>query len=155
VEAQQAFARFWQVWPRKVAKAKAEKAWTKLAPDPEMEARILAAVAAQANTPGWVKDGGAFIPHAATWLNGRRWEDEVGPVAAPAPDSAAMDVPEAMREDFVRRVAKSCDEGWGFSQHGYPVVNSRGEMYRRLASGAMEEHYGPRYTADGRRIAAR
>ena len=27
-------------------------------------------------TEDWMKDGGQYIPHAATWLNGRRWEDE-------------------------------------------------------------------------------
>jgi len=25
----------------------------------------------------WTKDNGQYIPHAATWLNGRRWEDEL------------------------------------------------------------------------------
>jgi hypothetical protein len=30
----------------------------------------------------WVKDNGQFIPHASTWLNGKRWEDELE--AAPA-----------------------------------------------------------------------
>ena len=25
----------------------------------------------------WIKDGGNFIPHAATWLNQQRWEDEL------------------------------------------------------------------------------
>jgi DNA replication protein DnaC len=29
----------------------------------------------------WLKDGGQFIPHPATWLNGRRWEDEAPPAA--------------------------------------------------------------------------
>jgi hypothetical protein len=24
----------------------------------------------------WTKDGGQFIPHPATWLNQKRWEDE-------------------------------------------------------------------------------
>jgi len=24
----------------------------------------------------WQRDGGQFIPHPATWLNGRRWEDQ-------------------------------------------------------------------------------
>ena len=45
---------------------------------------IVAAVRAQSSWPEWTKDGGQFIPHAATWLNARRWEDErPGPVASP------------------------------------------------------------------------
>ncbi|MNY63023.1 hypothetical protein D3C86_1999290 [compost metagenome] len=25
----------------------------------------------------WLKDGGKYVPMPTTWLNGRRWEDEV------------------------------------------------------------------------------
>ena len=28
------------------------------------------------DTEQWQKDDGKFIPYPATWLNGRRWEDE-------------------------------------------------------------------------------
>jgi hypothetical protein len=28
------------------------------------------------NSQQWTKDNGQFIPMPATWLNGRRWEDE-------------------------------------------------------------------------------
>jgi DNA replication protein DnaC len=28
-------------------------------------------------SPQWTKDGGQFIPHAATWLNQERWNDEL------------------------------------------------------------------------------
>ena len=27
----------------------------------------------------WTRDCGQYIPHAARWLNDRRWEDESGP----------------------------------------------------------------------------
>lgn len=70
------FEAFWQAYPRRVGKADAIKAWQKLAPDVELRARMLAAVTVQAKSRDWLKDGGAFIPHPATWLNGRRWEDE-------------------------------------------------------------------------------
>ena len=26
-----------------------------------------------------MSEGGRYIPHPATWLNGRRWEDEINP----------------------------------------------------------------------------
>ncbi len=70
------FAEFWSAWPRKVGKAQAEKAWTKLHPSDDLVAAILRAIAAQSRSPQWLKDGGQFIPHPATWLNGKRWEDE-------------------------------------------------------------------------------
>jgi hypothetical protein len=30
----------------------------------------------------WQKDNGEYIPHASTWLNGRRWEDEISSASA-------------------------------------------------------------------------
>jgi hypothetical protein len=49
----------------------------KLALDDVLVGRILAAIQHQAKTDGWRKDGGKFIPHPSTWLNNRRWEDEL------------------------------------------------------------------------------
>jgi hypothetical protein len=60
-----------------VAKKDAEKAWEKLGPDEKMLKEILTGITKASLTPDWQKDGGRFIPHPATWLNGRRWEDEV------------------------------------------------------------------------------
>lgn len=68
---------FWQAYPRKVSKAEAEKAYRKLKPDAALQATLLAAVALQAKSQDWTKDEGRFIPHASTWLNQRRWEDQV------------------------------------------------------------------------------
>jgi hypothetical protein len=70
------FDTFWQAYPRKVGKGQAEKAWLKLNPDGAIVGKIMQAIAWQANQPGWTKDGGKFIPHPTTWLNGKRWEDE-------------------------------------------------------------------------------
>jgi hypothetical protein len=73
------FDRFWTAYPRKTAKPKALQAFVKLRPDEALLSAILAAIAVQATWEQWTKDGGQFIPHPATWLNGRRWEDQ-GPV---------------------------------------------------------------------------
>lgn len=72
------FDEFWKRWPKRVARADAEKAWAKIAPDAKALRRILAAVAEQSRLPDWTKDGGKYIPHPGTWLNGKRWEDEAG-----------------------------------------------------------------------------
>ncbi len=71
------FRQFWQSYPRKVSKAEAEKAYRKLKPDQSLQATLLAAVALQAKSQEWTKDGGQFVPHASTWLNQRRWEDQL------------------------------------------------------------------------------
>lgn len=78
------FANFWNPYPRKTAKVQAQKAWAKLNPSPELQAQILAALAVQKQSEQWMKDGGAFIPHASTWLNQRRWEDQL-PSSTTAP----------------------------------------------------------------------
>jgi hypothetical protein len=71
------FGEFWACYPKKVAKTKALKAWRALNPDADLVTTILAAVERHTKTPKWIKDGGEFIPFPATWLNQRRWEDEI------------------------------------------------------------------------------
>jgi len=71
-----AFDRFWALYPRKVAKEAARKAWDKLKPENGTVQKILDAVKLQARSQQWQRDGGQFIPHAATWLNQKRWNDE-------------------------------------------------------------------------------
>ena len=69
------FDDFWRTYPRKTGKAQAVKAWNKLKPDDHQQAiGILPDHVAY-----WHRVGTAtqFIPHPATWLNGRRWEDEL------------------------------------------------------------------------------
>ena len=69
------FEAFWTAYPRKTAKAAASKAFARLRADDAMLEVIVAAVNRQAKSEQWRKDDGQFVPHAATWLNGRRWED--------------------------------------------------------------------------------
>lgn len=70
------FDAFWQAYPRKVGKDAARKAFDKRKPDAALLALMLAAVAKQARSDAWLKDGGDYIPHPATWLNQGRWMDE-------------------------------------------------------------------------------
>lgn len=71
------FSRFWSLYPNRKGKADAEKAWAKLKPTDELFAQICEGLAKQVTCHDWTKDGGKFIPHPATWLNGKRWTDEV------------------------------------------------------------------------------
>lgn len=70
------FEAMWAAYPRKEGKADAEKAFRKLAPDAAQLAEILAAIERQKASPQWREEGGKFVPHCSTWLNGRRWEDQ-------------------------------------------------------------------------------
>jgi hypothetical protein len=77
------FDSFYSIYPRKIARAKALKAWKKINPDPDLQARIMAAVEDQKGWPTWTKDGGQYIPYPATWLNDCHWEDECPSKTAP------------------------------------------------------------------------
>jgi hypothetical protein len=69
------FDEFWQLYPRKVNKAVARKAWAKLSP----EQQLMAAKAIDTHCQYWkTKETELeFIPHASTWLNGERYFDEI------------------------------------------------------------------------------
>lgn len=73
------FPKFWALYPRKQDKAKALKAWTKLKVTDELFNLIAKGLAAQVVSGDWLKDGGKYVPMPTTWLNGKRWEDEVKP----------------------------------------------------------------------------
>ena len=73
------FDRFWEAYPRKEAKQTAKKAFEKLNPDDGLLQKMLEAVERFKGSAQWKEDGGRFIPHPATWINQRRWEDETTP----------------------------------------------------------------------------
>lgn len=77
------FDEFWSAYPKHEDKQAAKKAFEKLNPDDELFQVMLKAIAAWKDTDQWQENGGQFIPYPSTWLNKRRWEDEV-PVKKPA-----------------------------------------------------------------------
>ena len=83
------FDAFWAAYPRKVAKEAAAKAFARTRPDEATLTMMLSAIRRQAASPAWQKDRGEFVPHAATWLNGRRWEDAETPGVTVAADPCA------------------------------------------------------------------
>ena len=83
------FENFWKEYPRKVAKTKAVEAFNKINPSEELVAKMIDAVTVQRKSAEWRKDGGQFIPHPSTWLNQRRWEDEINTLEFTSPDAAA------------------------------------------------------------------
>lgn len=82
------FEKFWDLYPKKRSKGEAEKAWLSLRPDEQLTAKMLAAVERAKTLDDWKKEGGKYVPHPATWLRAKGWEDELLPasVAAPASD---------------------------------------------------------------------
>lgn len=79
----QNFLTFYEAYPRHVAKKSAYRAWQSLEKSEDMETLLpilLDAIAKQEQARATAKAKGEFSPewpYLATWLNGRRWEDEV------------------------------------------------------------------------------
>lgn len=70
------FPEFWAIYPRKISKGAAIKAWNgatkKATPD-----AIISGLKARASTIAAADP--KFTPHPATWLNGERWADDLDP----------------------------------------------------------------------------
>lgn len=83
------FEGFWRMYPLKKSKQAAIRAWDSLHPDDRLLAVMGRALQRQLASPEWQRkireEGGQGIPYPATWLNGRRWEDEDNPVRDAAP----------------------------------------------------------------------
>lgn len=71
------FTFFWNEYPNKVGKGKAWESWIKLQPSNELARKIVQAVRKYKTTTSWKKDNGQFIPHASTFLNQRRFDDDI------------------------------------------------------------------------------
>lgn len=86
------FSEFWDSWPRKVARADAEKAWAKAIRkvDPSV---IVGAARALSESP--YRPAKQFIPYPATWLNKEQWADP--PPEAPEDQRRLPNAPQPPR----------------------------------------------------------
>ncbi len=71
------FSQFWDFYPRKAGKEAARKAWEKLQPNEELMTLIANNIKERIDKGEWRKDNKSYILHASTFLNQKRWEDEV------------------------------------------------------------------------------
>jgi hypothetical protein len=81
------FPDFWKTYPKKRNKGDAEKSWKKQKLDSKAD-EIIRAVQIQKTWPDWLQDNGKFIPHPATWLNAKGWDNEDDAVNPPAAGNA-------------------------------------------------------------------
>lgn len=106
------FERFWKAYPRKVNKPGAQKAFAKIDPDEELLQTMLTAIEKQKGSAQWQENGGQYIPHPATWLNGHRWEDDVttGKIkTVPAADFEQRDY-SGVKTEMEERLAREMEE---------------------------------------------
>jgi hypothetical protein len=76
---------FWPLYPKHVARARAVRAWNRLKLSDEVQAEMRVALERDVKSAGWTKENGLYVPHPASWLNGRRWEDEATKAEPAAP----------------------------------------------------------------------
>lgn len=69
------FLKFWEAYPKKTGKGEAFKAWEKIKPPKPSADEIIRSVQHHNQTEQWRNK--QYIPNPATFLNQRRWEDEV------------------------------------------------------------------------------
>jgi hypothetical protein len=71
------FLQFYDAYPKHIGKEPAWKAWQKLNGECPPVETLIEKINQFKETPDWQKDNGQFIPHPATWLNQKRWNDEI------------------------------------------------------------------------------
>ena len=67
------FEKFWQIYPRKVAKGAARRAWLKATRSSDIQTIIEGVTRYAENSDDEAKQ---YTPYPATWLNSERWLDE-------------------------------------------------------------------------------
>lgn len=72
-----AFLAFWDAYPKKQAKGAAWKRWQQSRAEFPAIDVLIESIKKQAATEQWRKDGGAYIPNPATWLNSAGWENDI------------------------------------------------------------------------------
>ena len=110
------FEAFWKVYPKKVAKLAARRAWDKARKQVD-PAVIVEALKRQVAAGVFVEP---FVPYPATWLNAGRWEDEMPGEGAAGP---VVELAKAFREacragsesakKAVRERARRMGVAWG------------------------------------------
>lgn len=95
------FEQLWKEYPRKDGKGNAYRVYLTLLDSgqlPEHE-DFRQRIISRRYEPDWEKDNGQYVPHMATWLNGRGWEDAGCEWQKPADKTPSMDDFEDLLDD--------------------------------------------------------
>lgn len=74
-EVNEMFDRVWEVYPKKVGKKDAFRAFEKLNPTEQITQNVISAIESAKETPQWTDNDGRYIPYPATFLNRESFED--------------------------------------------------------------------------------
>lgn len=102
-EAERRFNTFWDSYPLKVGKEDARKAFYKISPDDALLTTMLDALEKHKKSSRWTANNGRYIHNPSTWLNQKRWEDELPDENAGAhSDSLSPDYSDAERYSHIK-----------------------------------------------------
>lgn len=68
---------FWKEYPKKINKFKTEEWFKKNNPNDNLFNLIITKLKKFKDSSDWKKDNGKYIPYPTTWLNQKRWEDDI------------------------------------------------------------------------------
>lgn len=128
------FDEFWAVYPSGKAKADAVKAWGKLRADER--ALCIPAIVAQIKSNHFRgHDGKDYVPYASSWLNARRWEDEIKtPVLNISGGMTKEEADEEMRQIRIKH-GRHPENGWvGDEECSRALLIYMGRIKERKAS---------------------
>jgi len=128
------FDEFWAVYPSGKAKADAVKAWGKLRADER--ALCIPAIVAQIKSNHFRgHDGKDYVPYASSWLNARRWEDEIKtPVLNINGGMTKEEADEEMRQIRIKH-GRHPENGWvGDEECSRALLIYMGRIKERKAS---------------------
>ena len=98
-DAAAAFEIFYKAYPNKKNVKTARTRWEKMKVTPELYREIMEGLERAKNSQEWGKDGGAYIPHPATWLNAEGWANDYKPLRqAATPKAPAGNMPDPLAE---------------------------------------------------------
>lgn len=99
------FDAFWSAYPRHEAKLKAQRAWRRITPDERRLATGIATVMRDLLAKGVTEK--RFVPHATTFIYGKRWDDwrEGVPATWCTAGAEKAEAAHAENDDFLRRFA--------------------------------------------------
>ena len=76
IHLQAQFEKFWEVYPKKKGKGRAERVFFEINPSEDLFNRMINAIKLQKISKDWIKESGRFIPHPGKWLADKGWEDD-------------------------------------------------------------------------------
>lgn len=132
------FDAFWKAYPRKVGKFLSNKIWKTLKGDELLFNRIMESLERHRRSTDWIKDNGVYIPHPSTWLNQKRWEDDV-PLIIPDVDPRAYQGPS--KEERMQ-VAKEKAEALMEIEYAKRQAMKNAAIRDELRTQRMQDSYG-------------